>query len=52
MSYEFTIAQIDNERQKISDFDNDTLFENIYNYWCFTITCQCTIYGAIQRLIA
>ena len=36
MSYEFTIAQIDNERQKISDFDNDTLFENIYNYWCFT----------------
>ena len=25
MSYEFTIAQIDNGHQKISDFDNDTL---------------------------
>ena len=36
MSYEFTIAQIDNGYQKISDFGNDTLFENIYNYWCFT----------------
>ena len=36
MSYKFTIAQIDNGYQKISDFDNDTLFENIYNYWCFT----------------
>ena len=36
MSYEFTICQIDNGYQKISDFDNDTLFENIYTYWCFT----------------
>ena len=36
MSYEFTIAQIDNGYQKISDFDNETLFENIYCYWCFT----------------
>ena len=36
MSYEFTIAQIDNGHQKISDFDNDTLFENIYTYSCLT----------------
>ena len=36
MSYEFTICQIDNGYQKITDFDNDTLFENIYTYWCFT----------------
>ena len=36
MSYEFTIAQIDNGYQKISDFDDETLFENIYHYWCFT----------------
>ena len=36
MSYEFTICQIDNGYQKITDFDNDTLFENIYTYWCLT----------------
>ena len=36
MSYELTICQIDNGYQKITDFDNDTLFENIYTYWCFT----------------
>ena len=36
MSYnEFTIAQIDNGYQKISEFDNETLFINIYHFWCF-----------------
>ena len=34
--YEFAIAQIDNGYQKISEFDDETLFMNIYNYWCFT----------------
>ena len=33
--YEFTIAQIDNSYQKISEFDDDTLFINIYHFWCF-----------------
>ena len=33
--YEFTIAQIDNGYQKISEFDNETLFINIYHFWCF-----------------
>ena len=34
--YEFAIAQIDNGYQKISDFDDDSLFINIYHFWCFT----------------
>ena len=33
--YEFTIAQIDNGYQKISAVDNETLFINIYHFWCF-----------------
>ena len=33
--YEFTIAQIDNDYQKISEFDNETLFIDIYHFWCF-----------------
>ena len=32
--YEFTINQIDNDYQKISDFDDETLFMNIYHF-CF-----------------
>ena len=34
--YEFTISQIDYGYQEISDFDNETLFMNIYHYWCFS----------------
>ena len=30
--YEITIAEIDNGYFKIKDFDNDTLFLNIYNF--------------------
>ena len=33
--YEFTIAQIDKGYQKISEFDNETLFIDIYHFWCF-----------------
>ena len=33
--YEFTIAQIDNGYQKIGEFDHETLFLNIYHFWCF-----------------
>ena len=33
--YEFTIAQIDNGYQKIGEFDHETLFINIYHFWCF-----------------
>ena len=36
MSYKFTMEQIDNGYQKISDFDDETLFENSYHYWCCT----------------
>ena len=35
MSYENTIVEIDNDYDKIKDFENDTLFTNIYNFWCF-----------------
>ena len=34
--YEFTISQIDHGFQEISEFDNETLFMNIYHYWCFS----------------
>ena len=34
--YEFSVAQIDNGYQKISEFDDETLFINIYHFWCFT----------------
>ena len=33
--FEFTISQIDNGYQKLSDFDDETLFINIYHFWCF-----------------
>ena len=37
MSYcEITIAEIENDYDKIADFDKDTLFFNIYNFWCFS----------------
>ena len=35
MYYEFTISQIDNKYMKIREFNNETLFMNIYHYWCF-----------------
>ena len=34
--FEFTISQIDNGYQKLSDFDDETLFINIYHFWCFS----------------
>ena len=34
--FEFTINQIDNGYQKISDFGVETLFMNIYHFWCFS----------------
>ena len=50
MSYsEFTIAQIDNGYQKISEFDDETLFMNIYNYWCFANYLSIIVSGDIQR---
>ena len=33
---EFTISQIDYGIQKISEFDDETLFMNIYHFWCFS----------------
>ena len=33
--FEFTVSQIDNKYMKISEFKDDTLFSNIYHYWCF-----------------
>ena len=32
----FTFSQIENGYQKISDFDDETLFMNIYHFWCFS----------------
>ena len=34
--FEFTISQIENGYQKISDFDDETLFMNIYHFSCFS----------------
>ena len=34
--YETTIAEIDNGYFKIKDFDNDSMFLNIYNFWYFS----------------
>ena len=34
--YEFTIKQIDYGKQEISEFDDETLFINIYHFWCFS----------------
>ena len=33
--FEFTISQIENGYYKVSDFDDETLFINIYNYLSF-----------------
>ena len=33
--YRITLFEIDTNNRLIEDFDNDTLFLNIYNYWCF-----------------
>ena len=33
--YEATIYAIDHNQIDIIEFDNDTLFMNIYHYWCF-----------------
>ena len=33
--FEFTISQIENGYYKVSDFDDETLFINIHNYWSF-----------------
>ena len=35
MSYENRIQEIDNNYDKIQDFDKDSLFSNIYHFWCF-----------------
>ena len=35
MSYENRIQEIDNNYDKIQVFDEDSLFSNIYNFWCF-----------------
>ena len=29
------ILEIDNDYSKIKDFDKDSLFLNIYHFWCF-----------------
>ena len=34
--FEFTISQIQNGYFKISEFDDETLFINIYHFYCFT----------------
>ena len=53
ISYENTIVEIDNDYDKIKDFDNDTLLINIYNFWCFAnyLSMYC-IWGstALDRL--
>ena len=33
--YEFTVYAIDHNHVDIVEFDNDTLFMNIYHFWCF-----------------
>ena len=33
--YEFTVSQIDNDEMKISELDNETVFMNVYNDYCF-----------------
>ena len=53
MPNENTICEIDNDYDKIKDFDNHTLFINIYNFWCFAnyLSVYC-IWGstALDRL--
>ena len=36
MLYEEKIRQIDSGNEKIDEFDKDTLFLNIYHFWCFS----------------
>ena len=36
MSYENTIHEIDHDYDKIKEFDKESLFSNIYHFWCFT----------------
>ena len=36
MLYEEKVRQIDSANQKIDEFDKDTLFLNIYHFWCFS----------------
>ena len=33
--YQFTIFEIDHNYMDIVEFDDDTLFMNIYHFWCF-----------------
>ena len=35
LHYEFTVFAIDHNYTTIVEFDDDTLFMNIYHYWCF-----------------
>ena len=35
MLYEEKVRQIDSGNEKIDEFDKDTLFLNIYHFWCF-----------------
>ena len=35
MLYEEKVCQIDSGNEKIDEFDKDTLFFNIYHFWCF-----------------
>ena len=36
MLYEEKVRRIDTGNEKIDTFDKDTLFLNIYHFWCFT----------------
>ena len=36
MLYEEKVRRIDSDDEKISEFDKDTPFLNIYHFWCFT----------------
>ena len=36
MLYEEKIPQIDSGNEKIDEFDKDSLFLNIYHFWCFS----------------
>ena len=36
MLYEEKVCQIDSGNEKIDEFDKDTLFLNIYHFWCFS----------------
>ena len=48
MSYKNTIREIDNDYDKIKDFDNDTLFINIYYFGVLQTTSQCIAFGEEQ----